>query len=89
MFIGNRNLVNGIIRLLESDVLWPKVIPLSGAYCTHLPIASKTPRPGGEGGAPELLGDERTGSRVRLDQVLRNCFNVLMVFMFITIILTK
>jgi hypothetical protein len=36
LFIGKRNLVKGIIRLLGSDVFWPKVIPLSGAYYSSL-----------------------------------------------------
>jgi hypothetical protein len=35
LFIGKRNSVNGIIRLLGSDMVWPKVIPLSGAYCNY------------------------------------------------------
>jgi hypothetical protein len=30
----NRVLVNGIIRLMESVCLGPKVIPLSGAHCS-------------------------------------------------------
>jgi hypothetical protein len=33
LFIGKSNSVNGNIRLLGSDMVWPKVIQLSGAYC--------------------------------------------------------
>jgi|FrelakmetLWP11LW_1041352.scaffolds.fasta_scaffold406353_1 hypothetical protein len=33
LFIGKRNIVNGIVHLLGSDVVRPKVIPLSGTYC--------------------------------------------------------
>ena len=36
LFIQKRNSVNGIIRLLGSDMVWPKVIPLSGAYCASV-----------------------------------------------------
>ncbi len=36
LFIGKRNLVNGIIPLLESDVQWSKVIPLSSVNCINI-----------------------------------------------------
>ena len=33
LFIGKSISVNSIFRLLGSDMLWPKVIPFSSAYC--------------------------------------------------------
>jgi hypothetical protein len=36
MFIGKQNSVNIITPLLQSDIVWPKVITLSGAYSNNI-----------------------------------------------------